>query len=155
MPNRCSNKRSGSPKTSSVTNIPTRRPASIAWPTSTRRQATMPRPNRRNTLAGHYVRTRDYGKAEPLLQTALRIRQKNLGKTNGNTATSLNNLAELYMATGDYAKAEPLLQQALQITQMALGNGHPDTATSLNNLAELYPATGDYANAEPLLEQAL
>ena len=80
----------------------------------------------------------EYAKAEPLLQEALRIRQKVLGPEHPDTAKSLNNLAALYQDMGEYAKAEPLYQEALRIRQKVLGSEHPDTATSLNNLAALY-----------------
>ena len=52
----------------------------------------------------------EYAKAEPLLQEALRIRQKVLGPEHPDTAISLNKLAGLYVDIGEYAKAEPLLQ---------------------------------------------
>jgi CHAT domain-containing protein len=97
----------------------------------------------------------EYAKAEPLLQEALRIRQKVLGPEHPDTAGSLNNLASLYKHTGEYAKAEPLYQEALRIWQKVLGPEHPDTATGLDNLAELYRDLGALAKAEPLLQEAL
>jgi hypothetical protein len=81
----------------------------------------------------------EYAKAEPLLQTTLRIRQKAFGPEHLETATSLNNLAMLFWLMGEYAKAEPLQQEALRIIEKFRGPDHPDTATSLNNLALLYP----------------
>ena len=97
----------------------------------------------------------EYVKAEPLLQEALRIRQKVLGSEHSDTTTSLNDLALLYQAMGEYAKAEPLYQEALRIRQKVLGKVHPYTALSLNNLAWLYQAMGEYAKAEPFYQEAL
>ena len=97
----------------------------------------------------------DYAKAEPLLQRALKIREKALGPEHPDTATSLNNLAALYRDMGDYAKAEPLYQRALKICEKALGPEHVDTANSVHNLAVLYRDMGDYAKAEPLFQRTL
>jgi tetratricopeptide (TPR) repeat protein len=97
----------------------------------------------------------EYAKAEPLLQEALRIRQKVLGSEHPDTVQSLNNLAALYREMGEYAKAEPLHQEALRIPQKVLGSENPYTVRSLNNLAALYREMGEYAKAEPLYQKAL
>jgi len=81
-----------------------------------------------------YLEVGEYAKAEPLLQEALRIRQKVLGSEHPDTANSLNNLAGLYQVMGEYAKAEPLQREAIQIYQKALGPEHSDTATMIENL---------------------
>ena len=117
-------------------NIPTRRAASITWPSCTRAMG-------------------EYAKAEPLYQEALRICQKVLGPEHPYTALCLNNLAGLYWDMSEYAKAEPLLQEALRIRQKVLGPEHLDTAASLNSLALLYHAMGEYAKAESLYQEAL
>nr|WP_199303050.1 FxSxx-COOH system tetratricopeptide repeat protein [Oscillatoria sp. FACHB-1406] len=93
--------------------------------------------------------------AEPLLQRALSINERQLGPDHPDTASSLNNLAGLYNSMGRYEEAESLLQRALSINERQLGPDHPDTATSLNNLAALYYAMGRYEEAEPLLQRAL
>jgi len=89
-----------------------------------------------NYLGELYQAMSEYAKAEPLLQEALRIRQKALGSEHPDTATSLSNLA-LYQDMGEYAKAEPLYQEALKICRKVLGPEHPNTATGLDNLALL------------------
>src|SRR6266498_3903283 len=96
-----------------------------------------------------------YGKAIPLAERALAIRQKTLGAEHPDTPTSLDNLAYLYYEKGDYAQAEPLYRRALAISEETLGAEHPDTATVLNNLALLYYQKGDYAQAELLYRRAL
>src|SRR6266542_212648 len=96
-----------------------------------------------------------YGKAIPLAERALAIRQKTLGAEHPDTPTSLDNLAYLYYEKGDYAQAEPLYRRALAIREKTLGAEHPVTATLLNNLANLYRDKGDYAQAEPLYRRAL
>src|SRR5262249_12143875 len=99
--------------------------------------------------------TGNYGKAAPLYERALAIRQKVFGEQHPDTATSLNNLANLYQSMGDYAKAKPLYERALKIWEKVLGPEQPRTALSLNNLAGLYLDIGDYAKAEPLFERSL
>src|SRR6266542_1313991 len=96
-----------------------------------------------------------YGKAIPLAERALAIRQKTLGAEHPDTPTSLDNLAYLYYEKGDYAQAEPLYRRALAIREKTLGAEHPDTATVLNDLALLYCVKGDYAQAEPLYRRVL
>ena len=95
----------------------------------------------------------EYAKAEPLLQEALRIRQKVLGPEDAYTAQSFNNLAGLYWAMSQYAKAEPLLQEALRIVQKVLGPEHPDTAISLDNFALLEFDLGRIEKATALARQ--
>jgi tetratricopeptide (TPR) repeat protein len=106
--------------------------------------------------AGYYLLARGrYREAEPLLQQALRIRERHLGAEHLGTATSLNNLADLYRAQGKYREAEPLYGRALSIHEQQLGIEHPNTALSLDNLAALYKEQGKCVEAEPLLQRAL
>jgi tetratricopeptide (TPR) repeat protein len=105
---------------------------------------------------GYYLIERgQYAEAEPLLKTALSLRQRLLGEDHPSVATSYNNLAELYYYQGRYAEAEPLYQTALSLRQRLLGEDHPSVATSYNNLAGLYYYQGRYAEAEPLYQTAL
>jgi CHAT domain-containing protein/Flp pilus assembly protein TadD len=108
-----------------------------------------------NNLGLLYKAMHEYARAEPLLQEALRIRQKVSGSEHPYTATGLDNLASLYLVVGEYAKAEPLYREALRIRQKVLSSEDPDTASSLNNLGELYETMGEYAKAEPLYREAL
>jgi CHAT domain-containing protein len=95
----------------------------------------------------------EYAKVEPLLQEALRIRQKVLGEEHPATANSLGNLAGLYQAMGEYAKAEPLCREALRIWQKVLGQEHPNTEVSLENLALLEIDLGRIDEATALARQ--
>jgi len=97
----------------------------------------------------------DSAKAEPLLQRALKIREKVLGPDAPETEESLANLAALYHRRGDYAKAKSLYQRALEIAEKIQGPEHPDTAMGLTELAELYVHMGDSFKAEPLYQRAL
>jgi tetratricopeptide (TPR) repeat protein len=96
-----------------------------------------------------------YGKAEPLYQRALAIREKELGLEHPDVAWTLNGLACLDMDLGRYAEAEPLLERALAIREKALGPEHRDLAETLYDSATLYCDQGQYAKAEPLYQRAL
>ena len=78
-----------------------------------------------NNLAGLYESQGKYGKAEPLYQRSLAIREKALGPDHPDTAQSLNNLANLVSEQGKYGQAEPLYQRSLAIFEKALGPDHP------------------------------
>jgi tetratricopeptide (TPR) repeat protein len=106
--------------------------------------------------AGYYLtESAQYEQAELLLQLALAIRERVLGPTHPDTATSFNDLASLYRRQGKYELAEPLYQRALDIRERVLGPEHPDTAASLNSLALLYYNRGGYEQAEPLYLRAI
>jgi len=112
-----------------------------------------------NQAGGYLYQRGRYVEAEPLVEQALAISERQLGAVHPYnillTANSLNDLATLYFAQGKYAQAEPLYQRALSIDEQARGQNHPDVATNLNNLAELYQAQGKYVQAEPLMQRAL
>ena len=98
----------------------------------------------------------EYGRAEPLYQRGLAIKEKALGPDHPDVAaTSLSTTSRCCTAAGRLRRAEPLYLRALAIHEKALGPAHPDVATSLNNLALLYQAKGEYGRAEPLYQRAL
>ncbi len=108
-----------------------------------------------NNLAILYRDEGQYGRAAPLYERALAIREGAHGKDHPLVAQSLNNLANLYSDQGQYGRAESLLERALAIREGAQGKDHPEVAALLNNLASLYSDEGQYGRAEPLLERAL
>jgi serine/threonine protein kinase/tetratricopeptide (TPR) repeat protein/DNA-binding CsgD family transcriptional regulator len=117
---------------------------------------TFPEAARLLNQAGWYLRERGlYGQAEPLLHSALAIRETTLGPEHPDTATTLDSLALTYHYQGKYSQAEPLYEQALAIREQSLGPEHPDIATTLYNLTWLYQNRGQYSQTEPLLKRAL
>jgi class 3 adenylate cyclase/tetratricopeptide (TPR) repeat protein len=96
-----------------------------------------------------------WSEAEPLLQRALALRERALGREHPDLATSLDNLAQLYNATDRPAEAEPLYRRALAVRERALGPEHPRFAESLGCLGLFYFGTGRRAEAEPLIERAI
>jgi CHAT domain-containing protein/tetratricopeptide (TPR) repeat protein len=96
-----------------------------------------------------------YDEALPLVERALEIREKILGRNHLDVAEALHSLAALYLNKGEYAKAEPLYQQALAVYEKTLGPEHPSLARSLNHLAVLHCYRGEYVKAEPFARRAL
>jgi CHAT domain-containing protein/Tfp pilus assembly protein PilF len=96
-----------------------------------------------------------YDEAIPLIERALEIRERILGRGHRDVAAAINVLATLYSLKSERAKAEPLFQLALAIREKALGAEHPDVAASLNNLALFYNNGGNYAKAEPFYQRSV
>lgn len=107
------------------------------------------------TMGNVYSSLGLYKKAQPLLERALKIREKLFGPNHKDTAESLNNLASLYWEQGRYAEAEPLYKRSLAIREKVLGPNHNETCNSLLNLANIYRDRGKYTEAEPLYKRVL
>jgi eukaryotic-like serine/threonine-protein kinase len=107
------------------------------------------------TIGTVYIGLGLYKDAEPLLASALSLREKNLPPDHPDLADSLNGLAVLYWNQGRYAEAEPLAKRALAAREKTLGPDSPGVAKSLNVLAAVYLHQGKYAEAEPLYRRAL
>ena len=97
----------------------------------------------------------EFGRARPLLERALAIRQHLLGDQHPDSAETLDNLAGLLTHIGDLAGARPLYDRALAIRERTMGADDPQTASSLNNLAVLLHRQGDLVAARSLYERAL
>lgn len=106
--------------------------------------------------AGFNARIQEkYTLAQRLLQTALTIREQQLGADHVDTAQSCNDLAELYIKLLKYSEAEPLFKRALAIREQEIELIYPDTALTLNNLGYLYQIQEKDVEAEPLFKRAL
>ena len=82
----------------------------------------------------------DYLAAERLLREAAEIQEANLGSSNPDLASTLNNLAFVYERTNNVAEAERGYRRAHAIAVSSLSPGHPLIATSLKNLVEFCAA---------------
>ncbi|PZD73692.1 Photosystem I assembly protein Ycf3 [Acaryochloris thomasi RCC1774] len=96
-----------------------------------------------------------YGKALPLAERVLKLRENVLGPRHILVATSLNNLALLYSDQGQYERAISLFQRSIQVSEALLGAYHPKVAVSLNNLAGVYFDIGDYTQAKSLFQRTI
>jgi tetratricopeptide (TPR) repeat protein len=109
----------------------------------------------RTTIGAILRNNGKYDKARPLLEQALKIRERLCKADDPIVADSLGNLGDLYVRLGHYAEAEPLFTRALAIHEKTLGPNNFRVAESLHNLAALYRRQRHYAEAEPLFTRAL
>lgn len=93
-----------------------------------------------------------YNLAEPFLQKALKIYQKQLGDKSPKTATVMALLGEMYRNLRDDEQAQSMLKKALDIQETSRGIDDPDVATTVNSLAELYASQNRDEKAEPLFK---
>jgi tetratricopeptide (TPR) repeat protein len=101
-------------------------------------------------LADQYCRRKKYREMEPILQEALRIREKCLGLEHPMVSTSLKNLARLYYFQARYELSEPLFKRALAIRQKVYGKGHSRYADVEEQYAKLLRKTGRAMQAQEL-----
>jgi CHAT domain-containing protein/tetratricopeptide (TPR) repeat protein len=97
--------------------------------------------------------------AEPLMQKALRIREKLYGKQlHPDLAASLGNLGLLYFQLGAYEEAEEPLRRALDILNALAAKDAAYLLGASNvrrTLGSLYAARGKFSEAEGLLKQVI
>jgi CHAT domain-containing protein/tetratricopeptide (TPR) repeat protein len=91
----------------------------------------------------------------PLLQRALELRVRHLGKEHPDVARTAVRLGSVLSRTGKYAEAEAHYRQALTVQRQVLGDDHPETSSTLNDLAVTLNRRGRYPEAETLYRQAL
>ncbi len=102
------------------------------------------------TIGNTYRALGDYPNSEPHLQSALELRQRELGPEHADLRDAMTNRALLHIDLGQYDEAEPLLESALNFSQTALGDHHAETLSTMNNLAFLYVLQGRQESAEEM-----
>jgi CHAT domain-containing protein/Tfp pilus assembly protein PilF len=106
-------------------------------------------------LALAYDYLADYGRAEPLYERSLALREEALGPDSLEVARSANFLANVYMEKGDYPRAGALFQRAMDINEKQPQPDQMLIASLLNNLGMVYEAQKEHAKAEPLFLRAI
>jgi len=101
-------------------------------------------------IADFYCRLKMYGKMEPLLVEALKIRESCCGPEHPGVSTELKNLGTLYCVQERFALAEPLLKRAISLRERAFGRSHPRVADVEAQYALLLRKTNRGAQAEAL-----
>ena len=96
-----------------------------------------------------------YETAELQLKEAVDIRERQLGSSHPDLATSLSHLAELLAGKGDYESAESYHRRALAMRRDLLPSQHRDIAQSLHDLGSLLHLRGRREEAELLHREAL
>lgn len=93
--------------------------------------------------------------AAELVDQAMDLSARVLGKDSAEYGKSVSNLAAVTFDTGKRTEAEPLYKQALSVREKALGPDDPLVGRSCRNLAEYYRRLQRYNEAIPLLNRAL
>jgi tetratricopeptide (TPR) repeat protein len=96
-----------------------------------------------------------YQEAEPLLEKALQMSEREYGSEHLDVARDAATLGWFYRIQGQYSQAEPLLKRALAIREQQLGPQHPNTALSVWWLAALSEQQQQYEKATSLYQRAL
>ena len=104
---------------------------------------------RRLYLAGKY------DQALPLVEKALRIREKALGPNHLETALTLLVLGNIHQDKIEFGRAEEAYQRMVSVIETALGHEHPLLALGLNNLANTYERKYELEKSERLHQRAL
>lgn len=89
----------------------------------------------------HFIEMARFDEAQKLLQPALAIREKLLGKQSIGVADVLVPLATVRREKGQFKQAEAMLQRAIAIGETQRGADDPKTIGYVLALAELYGAT--------------
>ena len=102
-----------------------------------------------------YINLGLYRQAQSLLEPALEIRRRILGRKNADTAASMTSLAWLLEREGRPAAAEKLQREALEIDRQTLGRENPLTLTLMGNLASSLADQRRNQEAEKLQTETL
>jgi tetratricopeptide (TPR) repeat protein len=95
------------------------------------------------------------GRAEYVLQRAVRLATRQHGADHATVAQPLAALADLRERQGRLPEAERSLERALQIEQATFGTSHLRVASALEPLARVVARQGRHAEALPLWGRAL
>ncbi|KFZ24249.1 hypothetical protein V502_01272 [Pseudogymnoascus sp. VKM F-4520 (FW-2644)] len=109
-----------------------------------------------NTRLGwYYMLKGEFTRAEPILQEAIVVRERELGVNHPYTLTSVISLASVLRSQGKYEEAESMGRRALEGSERELGVNHLHTLTSVTNLASVLRSQGKYEEAESMNRRAL
>jgi len=108
-----------------------------------------------DTIGRVYQNLGLYGRAEPLMQDALKIRRHERGERDLQVGASLLSLAWLYRSQGRLADGEALSRRGVEILEASLGSNHPDLGLGLRTHGVMLRDVGSLAAARPVLERSL
>ena len=106
------------------------------------------------SMARVYMACGSYEKAQPLLERALNLAEKN-GNADSEMCACMIDLAFLYKNQGRLVEAETMCLSGLGLQQKVNGQNHPYVAYTLRILSEIYKMQARYQEAVDTLEQAL
>jgi tetratricopeptide (TPR) repeat protein len=105
-------------------------------------------------LAGLYRKEGRVSDLEPILQQALALQERDLGRDHVAIADTLLELASVYQDEGKYPDAAPLYQRALEIQEKNLGPDSPRLLTTLDGYAAVLRQLGDPDKARAVTARA-
>ena len=108
-----------------------------------------------HTLGTVYYHLGRFREAEPLLETALRLRRSAVPPNDPELAESLRSNALLLRAMTRYDEAEELLLESLQIVESTYGADSLESARQLIDLSGIDQDRGDWLSAEARLIRAV
>ncbi|HEX4952408.1 MAG TPA: tetratricopeptide repeat protein [Thermoanaerobaculia bacterium] len=107
-----------------------------------------------DTLGELHTRLGLFDEAKPLLERALEVRQRLLGRQHAEVADTLDQLGSLAHLSGR-GDAVTFFSQALAIVETRNGPEHPEVAELLNRLGASLAAKGRFDQAEATLQRCL
>jgi serine/threonine protein kinase/tetratricopeptide (TPR) repeat protein len=107
------------------------------------------------TMAATYKGLGLYSIAQALLEKAVDIQSRVLGRKDPKTLRSQSELASTLQMEGHFPEAEKLQRETLAIQQRVLGPEYPDTLETMNSLAKTLGEEGLYPEAEKLERETL
>jgi tetratricopeptide (TPR) repeat protein len=97
----------------------------------------------------------NFERAEALYRESLAIRERALGPSHPDVASSLMGLGAVFYLRGEYAKAEAEFRRALAIRRERFGDDHPEVGLTLSHLASTLGRVGRDREAEPMMVEAV
>ncbi len=105
------------------------------------------------TMGSVYLSLGLAGAAEPLLETALRVRAEELGEEHPETLVALRDVGTLRIEQGRLEEARSAIETSLRGLSAALGDDHEETLRARTERARVANDSGDPETAEALLEE--
>ena len=109
----------------------------------------------RNTIGNAYVDLGLYGQAQPMLERALALRERELGLEHVETQATMQSLGILYRRSGKLASAEATILRLLEIRKRVKGSTNADTIATQSEVASILTARGNHKMAAALLSEGL
>jgi tetratricopeptide (TPR) repeat protein len=105
-------------------------------------------------LGGLYILSKEYTKAEDILQRALKVMESSQRTDSDRAAVALNSLAKVYISQGKYSEAQNLCGRALDMLESIFDEYHPNVADVLETQVQLNRETGNITEAARLQQRA-
>jgi tetratricopeptide (TPR) repeat protein len=109
----------------------------------------------RQVLGDRYRELGLFDDAQPLQQSALETRRRELGDEHPDTLTSVHNMTVLLVAQGKADEAEAFALEALEGRRRVLGNEHAETLDSMEEMGTVLKALGRFDEAEAIRRESL